>query len=167
MGAPPKWQPPAHVPPVTSPPVMSAALSAGASVAQTGVTFFDRGKARTVEYATMQESLDAVRIVIRVLALERTLEDPAPPEPSVATPLTDPARRVRMSCRDERGQSVVIVLERRTATVTLIQADVGVLGEMGLASLVVKQILTELTPESAERRKADAIRGSGASQENR
>ncbi len=109
-----------------------AALSAGASVAQTGVTILDRGKARTVERATFDDALNAVRRAAANLSLVQTVEDPTP-------------GRMRMSFHDERGESLVIVVERRTKTVTLLQADVGALGESGWASLMLRQILAELT----------------------
>ena len=108
-----------------------AALSAGASVAQTGVTILDRGKARTVERATFDDALAAVRRAAAKLSLVQSVEDPTP-------------GRMRMSFHDERGESIVIVVERRTKTVTLLQADVGALGENGWASLMIKQVLSEL-----------------------
>lgn len=109
-----------------------AALGAGATVAQTGVTIMDRGKAKTIELAAFPLAVDATRRVMAKLCMTQTVEDPSP-------------GRLRMSFHDDRGQSVVVVVERRTDTVTLLQADVGALGEAGLASLVVKQILAELT----------------------
>lgn len=109
-----------------------AALSAGASVAQTGVTIFDRGKARTIERAGFDDAVAAMRRATAKLSLTQTVEDPAP-------------GRLRMSFHDERGQSIVIVVERRTETVTLLQADVGALGEIGWATLTLKQAVAELT----------------------
>jgi hypothetical protein len=111
-----------------------AALSAGASVAQTGVTILDRGKARTVELAKYQDAVDATRRVMAKMTMTQTLEDPSPD-----------GHRVRMSFHDDRNERVMIVIERHTDTVTLLQADVGLLGEAGIASLVLKQILAELT----------------------
>jgi hypothetical protein len=113
-----------------------SAVSAGASVAQTGVTIFDRGKARTVELAEFDDVVDAARRAAARLSLTRTLED--------ATP-----GRLRLAFEDDRGDSIVVVVERHTRTMTLIQADVGALGEIGFASLMVKQILAELTNKGA------------------
>ena len=109
-----------------------AALSAGASVAQTGVTIFDRGKARTIERADFDDAVAAIRRATSKLSLKQTVEDPTP-------------GRLRMSFHDERGQSIVIVVERRTQTVTMLQADVGALGEIGWATLVLNQAVAELT----------------------
>ncbi len=109
-----------------------AALSAGASVAQTGVTVFDRGKARTIELARFDDVVGATRRAIAELSLTPTLEDPTP-------------GRLRLGCADERGGTVILVLQRHTETMTLIQADVGIFGEIGIATLVVRRILAELT----------------------
>lgn len=109
-----------------------AALSAGASVAQTGVTIFDRGKARTIERADFDDAVAAIRRAAAKLALVQTVEDPT-------------TGRLRMSFHDERDQSIVVVVERRTETVTMLQADVGAIGEIGWATLLLKQAVAELT----------------------
>jgi hypothetical protein len=109
-----------------------AALEAGTTVAQTGVTMFDKGKARTVELARFDEVVQAARLAAARLSLKQVGEHPS----------TD---RLRMAFEDDRRGSIVVVIEARSETMTMIQADVGVFGETGIASLVVKQILTELT----------------------
>jgi hypothetical protein len=107
-----------------------AALSAGASVAQTGVTIFDRGKAKTMEFVRIEDATAALRRVVN-LSLTEISEDVQP-------------GRVRMELCDDHRDTIVVVLERRTATMTHIQGDVGTFGDIGYASLVVKQILTEI-----------------------
>jgi hypothetical protein len=101
-------------------------------VAQTGVTIFERGKARTIERAGFDDAVAAIRRATVKLSLKQTIEDPT-------------RGRLRMSFHDERGQSIVIVIERRTETVTMLQADVGALGEIGWATLVLNQAVAELT----------------------
>ena len=113
-----------------------AAVSAGASVAQTGVTIFDRGKARTVELARFDDAAEAARRAAARLSLTQPLEDSEP-------------GRLRMAFKDDRDESIVVVIQRHTETMTLIQADVGVFGEIGFASVVIKQILADLTNKGA------------------
>lgn len=138
-----------------------AAISAGASAAQSGVTFFSRGKLRSFELVGFDDAVVAVRRAAARLSLQ-TVEDQvhAPGQRrdagreagSSPGDYADSGRpgesslngRARISLRDERGASVVVVVERRTATVTFIQADVGLLGDTGLSSLLLMETYDEL-----------------------
>lgn len=138
-----------------------AAISAGASAAQSGVTFFSRGKLRSFELVEFDDAVTALRAAAARLSLEMEQEDVHPRAPrrdggrepgSAPGDYADSGRkgesamngRARIALRDERGASVVVVIERRTATVTFIQADVGLLGDTGLASLLLMEAYDEL-----------------------
>lgn len=163
-----------------------AAISAGASAAQSGVTFFSRGKLRSFELVTFEDALEAVRRAgarLSMRLVEEEIRDAGAPAASgdavAATPedqhVADrtgadvSSGRARLVFHDERGGSVVVVIERRTATVTFIQADVGLLGDTGLSSLLLMETYDELREMEAyiddprRVRKADA--GGGESGE--
>lgn len=108
-----------------------AAVSAGATAAQSGISILERGKARSFELARFPDVVDALRRAGERLELRLT---------------TDQAddHRARLVFRDERGESVVAVVERRTGAVTLLQTDVGVFGNVGLATLLMNQVYAEL-----------------------
>jgi hypothetical protein len=108
-----------------------AAISAGASAAQSGATFFTQGKFSSVELVGFDDAVQAVRMAGEEMSL-RLDEDEAE------------LKRVRLVYEDEQGQSIVVVVERRSATVTQIQADVGTFGENGLASLFMRQMAAQL-----------------------
>lgn len=138
-----------------------AAISAGASAAQSGVTFFSRGKLRSFELVEFDDALTALRAAAKRLSLEMEDEevhavqgrrDNGRDPGSAPGDYADSGRagesalngRARVSLRDERGASVVVIIERRTATVTFIQADVGLLGDTGLSSLLLMETYDEL-----------------------
>lgn len=142
-----------------------AAISAGASAAQTGVTFITRGKARTFELAKFEDVVIAVQRAGEKLAF-RAGEEHTPreagDEPLTAEEqrdaeeraralaeaedgvLEDSETRYKMVLYDEQEQWVVVLVERRTANVTMIQTNVGTFGEEGLASLYMRQVFAEL-----------------------
>ncbi len=108
-----------------------AALSAGASVAQTGVTIFEKGRARTAEKVSLEDALASTSRVAADLSLKPLGEEQA-------------SGRVRCVFRDDRGDDIIVVVERHTATMTLITVDVGAFGEISFASLFMKQVLADL-----------------------
>lgn len=108
-----------------------AAISAGASAAQSGATFFTQGKFSSVELAGFEDAMKAVGKAAEEMSLLLDEEELEP-------------KRARLVYEDEQGQSMVVVVERRSATVTQIQADVGTFGENGLASLFMRQMAAQL-----------------------
>jgi len=108
-----------------------AALSAGASAAQSGATFFTQGRFTSIELARFDDAERAIRAAAKEMSL-RFIEDETGDE------------RTRIVYRDERGQSIVVVVQRRSETVTRIAADVGTFGENGLASLLMRQTAAQL-----------------------
>lgn len=108
-----------------------AALTAGASVAQTGVTIFDKGKARTAEQVSFDQALGAAQHAAANLSLKLLREE-------------QKRNRVRCVYTDDRCDDIIVVVEGHTATMTLITVDVGALGEISFASLFMKQVLADL-----------------------
>lgn len=109
-----------------------SAVSAGASVAQSGVTFFGRGKAQSFELATVEEVAAAVRRTGERMALERTADT------------TDDDGNVRITYRDEERQYVDVTIRRRTPAVTQVKTDVGIFGNSGLSGLLMVKTLDDL-----------------------
>lgn len=135
-----------------------AVIGASATAAQSGATFFSRGKFRSFELVRFDDAVVAVRVAAEKLSLAK-LEDevqlqraasvPAEPIEDDAAAPNIPGVRARMVVQDDRGQSLVIVIERRSATVTMIQIDAGTFGEAGLASLLLSQTFDNLSEMGA------------------
>lgn len=163
-----------------------AAISAGASAAQSGVTFFSRGKLRSFELVKFADAVEAMRragarLSMRLVEEEvRAADDFVESGDAVAATPEDqhevdrtgadvPDGRARLVFHDERGGSVVVVIERRTETVTFIQADVGLFGDTGLSSLLLMETYDELREMEAyiddPRRVRKAAAGAGESGE--
>jgi len=112
--------------------VEPTAVSAGTSVAQAGVTIFDRGKVRDVELVRYQDAVTAVQRAADRLSLTPTRCDETE------------GKRNCTAFVDDRGDHLVVVIERRTETMTLIQADVGTFGEILIGTLFIRQVQAEL-----------------------
>src|SRR5262245_30035709 len=115
------------------------AVSAGATVAQSGVALIGRGKAQSFEYATFVASIEAFhragdKLCLK-LASEKIEED-----------------RARLVFLDDRAEHVIVHIQRRTATVTKLRTDVGLLGSPGLASLLIIKAVEELRAANPETR---------------
>lgn len=129
-----------------------AAIGAGASAAETSASFFAKGQVTSFEAVGFDDAVTAAREAAGVLRL-RIVED----EPGDA----DRAGiRHRFVVRDERRESTVIVIERRTEAVTMIHADVGTFGPTPLANLIVNMTLDRLRKSGAYERAqgTDAVR---------
>jgi len=110
-----------------------AALSAGASVAQSGVTLLGRGKAQTIRLATFEACKDATADVAAELGLKlnsRRGDD-------------DFERR---SYVDDQNQVITIEIKRRTAEMSQLKSDVGLFGPNVLAVFVLERIATRVDP---------------------
>ena len=108
-----------------------AAISAGATAAQSGATFFTQGRFSSIELTEFKDAEIAVRAAAGEMSLRLAEDEPGPD-------------RTRLVYFDEQHQSIVVVIERRTETVTSIEADVGTFGENGLASLLMRQTAAQL-----------------------
>lgn len=104
-----------------------AAVSAGASAAESGVSIFTQGKVQKFEPAPYERVLAAMRESAAVLDLRLTEEDSA-------------GHRSRLVFRDELNASIVVVVQLRTSTITWVQGDVGTLGRTALASLLLTEV---------------------------
>ncbi|MBX3386669.1 MAG: DUF3568 family protein [Phycisphaeraceae bacterium] len=118
-----------------------AAISAGASAAQTGATVFTQGKLTTFEPVEFHEAVESLRIAADRLNLQLRIDEPGEGDE------TD--RRIRLVYDDERKQSFVVVIQRRTATITRISVDVGTYGPVGMANLLILEMIDELRSRGA------------------
>ncbi len=180
-----------------------AAISAGASAAQTGATFITQGKLTKFEAVTFDDAVAAMRAAASRLSLKLVSDSSGPADPSPSqsdstapltqrtpnpsspdgawgssgargalesaatrqasasdagedetTPATSAERRVRMVYQDDFGESMVIVVQRRTLTLTRVQVDVGTFGAIGVANLVLSECLEALKVADAYDRAA-------------
>lgn len=115
----------------------TAALSAGLAAAESGVTILGRGKAQVYEVVKMQDAAEAVRRVAASLSLE--------PRGEFAN-----EQHTRLVYRDEQGDLLVVIVERRTATLSLLRADAGLFGDVGYARIVLVHTGMELRKMGAE-----------------
>lgn len=111
--------------------VETAALSAGLAAAESGVTVLGRGKAQVYKSVTVEDGVEGVRRVAASLSLEPRGE-------------FEKFDRTRLIYRDEQNDTIVVTVERKTATLALIHADVGLLGDVGLARYVLLHVEQEL-----------------------
>lgn len=119
--------------------VETAALSAGLAAAESGVTVLGRGKAQVYEVVKVGDAVEAVRRVAASLSLE--------PRGEHANDI-----RSRLTYRDERGDTIVVSVERRTATLSLLRADVGLLGDVGMSKTFLVHVSQEIRRMGAEMR---------------
>lgn len=113
-----------------------AAVSAGASAAESGVSIFTQGKVQKFEPAPYEVVLAAMRESAAVLDLKLTEDETAD-------------HRSRLVFRDDLDTSIVVVVQRRTSTVTWVQGDVGTLGRTALASLLLTEVGNRLRASGA------------------
>ncbi len=111
--------------------VEPAAVGMGLSAVEAGSTVLGRGKVAVFEHATMAEAEGAVRRAADFVALRFLRER------------EEPFARVLVYV-DDRDAHVVVSIIRRTSALTLIRADVGLLGQTGLAAVLMKQVQIEL-----------------------
>lgn len=121
-----------------------AAIGAGASAAETSASFFAKGRVTSFEAVGIDDAIEAVRTSVATLRL-KVIEDEAGEG-------DERGRRHRMVLRDERHETTVVVIERRTETVTMIHADVGTFGPTPLASLIVNMTIDKLRKSGAYER---------------
>ena len=116
----------------------TATLITGASSAPSGVSHASGPGSKVVSYQVVRFE-DAVKSTLRAaeaLSLEKTRED-----------IKD--NRADFQYADEMNQTVNIIIERRSATITTIQVNAGSFGPRGLTRLVLLQIIEELDQAGA------------------
>jgi len=111
------------------------ALSAGASVAQTGSAFYQRGRAQLFELATFDRAVEASRRTAGVMALRELSSEEKP-------------GYARLRYQDERGLTMTVTVDRRTATVTRLEASVGTFGNQALVTLFLARTRQTLRDEA-------------------
>ena len=108
-------------------------LISGMSSASSGVSHTSGPGSKVVSYKIVPYE-DAVKGTIRAaeaLSLENKKKEIK-------------ESRAKLRYADEKDQVVDIIIERRTATITTIQADAGFFGPKGFSRLMLLQILKEL-----------------------
>ena len=113
-------------------------LISGMGSAPSGVSHASGPGSKVVSYQFVRYE-DAVKVSIRAaeaLSLENKRKD-------------FKENRAELRYVDEKDQVVDIIIERRTATITTIQADAGFFGPKGFSRLMLLQILKELDKTGA------------------
>lgn len=116
-----------------------SAVSAGATVAESGESVLRRGKAQAFEPVPFDDCVATVRKVSERLALTKLGEK-----------TSDGWAYFRL--RDDRGLIVLVTVQRRTSAVSAIATDVGFFGNPGLANLLMSQIRDELRTLASDQR---------------
>ena len=113
-------------------------LITGASSAPSGVSHASGPGSEVISFQVVRFE-DAVKSTLRAaeaLSLEKTRAD-----------IKD--NRAELQYTDEKDQTVDIVIERRSKTITTIQVNAGTFGPRGLTRLVLLQIIEELDQAGA------------------
>lgn len=123
-------------------PMAMGAFESISSASPTAFHHLSKGKVESYWVARFGDVVEGSEAAARSLAL---------------TPADKKIEKDRATLRfgDDRGDSVALSIERRTANVTSILIDVGFTGSMAFAKLVARQIVVELIeagvfPDDAE-----------------
>jgi hypothetical protein len=107
-------------------------VNVGSSAGQAGVSRYETGRVKSLELARYEDVVEATRRAGEAISLELQKE------------ATD-TDRTTLSYIDGKNEKVKVLIERRTATLTYVQIDVGLFGSKGLALVVINQIIYEIS----------------------
>ena len=111
----------------------TATLITGLSSAPSGVSYASGlgSKVRSYQIVRYEDVVEATLRAAKTLSLEEKSK-------------SINEDRTELSYIDDKEQAINIRIERRTATTTLIQVDVGFFGSRGMSRLMLLQILDEI-----------------------
>ena len=115
-----------------SPCLFGPSVNVGSSAGQAGVSRYETGWVKSLELARYEDVVEATRRAGEAISLELQKE------------ATD-TDRTTLSYIDGKNEKVKVLIERRTATLTYVQIDVGLFGSKGLALVVINQIIYEIS----------------------
>lgn len=115
-----------------SPCLFGPSVNVGSSAGQAGVSRYETGRVKSLELARYEDVVEATRRAGEAISLELQKE------------ATD-TDRTTLSYIDGKNEKVKVLIERRTATLTYVQIDVGLFGSKGLALVVINQIIYEIS----------------------
>ncbi len=115
-----------------SPCLFGPSVNVGSSAGQAGVSRYETGRVKSLELARYEDVVEATRRAGEAISLELQKE------------ATD-TDRTTLSYIDGKNEKVKVLIERRTATLTYVQIDVGWFGSKGLALVVINQIIYEIS----------------------
>ena len=115
-----------------SPCLFGPSVNVGSSAGQAGVSRYETGRVKSLELARYEDVVEATRRAGEAISLELQKE------------ATD-TDRTTLSYIDGKKEKVKVLIERRTATLTYVQIDVGLFGSKGLALVVINQIIYEIS----------------------
>jgi hypothetical protein len=115
-----------------SPCLFGPSVNVGSSTGQAGVSRYETGRVKSLELARYEDVVEATRRAGEAISLELQKE------------ATD-TDRTTLSYIDGKNEKVKVLIERRTATLTYVQIDVGLFGSKGLALVVINQIIYEIS----------------------
>ena len=111
----------------------TATLITGMSAAPSGVSSASGlgSKVRSYQIVRYEDTVEAAQRAADTLTLENQVKDIQ-------------EGRAHLRYMDEKEVVIDILIERRTATITFIQVDVGFFGPAGMSRLMLLQILDEI-----------------------
>jgi hypothetical protein len=111
----------------------TATLITGMSSAPSGVSYASGlgSRVRSYQFVRYDDAVEAAQGAADALSLENQTND-------------FQEERTHLRYKTEKEEVIDIVIERRTATITFIQVDVGFFGPKGMSRLMLLQILNEI-----------------------
>jgi len=114
-----------------SPLVLGPSATVGSTAGESGISRYESGRVKSFELALYDDVVEATRRAGEAISLQLLKEDTQ----------TDQTTLYYLAGEKEK---VKVLIERRTATLTYIQIDVGLFGSRGLAILMINQIVNEI-----------------------
>jgi hypothetical protein len=118
---------------ITTTACTTATLITGMSAAPSGVSSASGlgSKVRSYQLVRYEDAVEAAQRAADTLSLENQEKDIK-------------EGRAHLRYMNEKEEVIDIIIERRTATITFIQVDVGFFGPTGMSRLMLLQILDEI-----------------------
>jgi Protein of unknown function (DUF3568) len=114
--------------------LLGPSVTVGSSAGQAGISGYRNGKVKSFEVARYEEVVAAACRAGEAISLELQRE-------------ATEDDKTTLHYIDGQNDIVKVLIERRTATLTYIEIDVGLFGSQGLALVMINQIIHEIASE--------------------
>jgi hypothetical protein len=114
--------------------LLGPSVTVGSSAGQAGISGYENGKVKSFEIARYEDVVAAARRAGEAISLELRRE------------ATD-VDKTTLNYIGGKNEKVKVLIERRTATLTYIEIDVGFFGSKELALVMINQIIHEIASE--------------------
>jgi hypothetical protein len=114
--------------------LLGPSVTVGSSAGQAGISGYEGGKVKSFEVARYEEVVAAARRAGEAISLELQKEATGDD-------------KTTLHYIDGKNDKVKVLIERRTATLTYLEIDVGLFGSKGLALVMINQTVHEIASE--------------------